>query len=96
MNIRLIVILCLLTNSPLAYSKNKVPEIDVYTLYSTNSPTEFGRSGIATYDLAREPLNGAMCQESANLHQADFERRKKLNKWNYKMRFWCEKGRFKE
>jgi len=76
----------------------KNPEDDIFTLYSTNYPHDYGRSGVATYDLAKEPFNGMMCQETAELHQADFEKRKKENGWSSdtKMRYWREKGRFKK
>ena len=81
-----------------ACSETSIPESDVYTMYSTNYPTEIGRSGVATFDLAREPLKGMMCNEAAAMHQADFEHRKRVNGWseNTKMRYWCEKGRFKK
>lgn len=81
-----------------ACSENNVPEADIFTLYSTNYPHDYGRSGVATFDLAKEPLNSMMCQEAADMHKADFEKRKKDNGWNSdtKMRYWCEKGRFKE
>lgn len=81
-----------------ACSKNSIPETDVFTLYSTNYPHDYGRSGVATFDLAKEPLNSMMCQETADMFKADFEKRKKDNGWNSdtKMRYWCEKGRFKE
>jgi len=54
---------------------------------------------VATFDLANIPkLNGQICQEAADLYQADFERRKRESGWsaNTKMRHWCEKGRFKK
>jgi hypothetical protein len=89
-----------------ACSKSEIPESDVYTLYSTNWPHNYGRSGVATYDLAKEPFNSVMCQEAADLHKADFEKRKIENsmsldvktRWNSDdtMRYWCEKGRFKK
>ena len=81
-----------------ACSENSVPETDVFTLYSTNFPHDYGRSGVATYNLAKEPFNSVMCQEAAELYQADFEKRKKENGWKSddKMRYWCEKGRFKK
>ena len=81
-----------------ACSENSVPESDVFTLYSTNFPHDHGRSGVATYNLAKEPFNSVMCQEAAELYQADFEKRKKENDWKStdKMRYWCEKGRFKK
>ena len=81
-----------------ACSETGIPESDVFTLYSTNFGSDYGRSGVATFDLAKEPFNGMMCQEAAELHQADFEKRKKENGWSVdaKMRYWCEKGRFKK
>lgn len=81
-----------------ACSENSVPEADVFTLYSTNYPHDYGRSGVATYDLAEEPFNSMMCTEAADLYQADFEKRKRENSWSSdtKMRYWCEKGRFKK
>jgi hypothetical protein len=81
-----------------ACSENGIPESDIFTLYSTNFGNDYGRSGVATFDLAKEPFNSMMCKEAAQLHQADFERRKKENGWSgdAKMRYWCEKGRFKK
>jgi len=82
-----------------ACSEQKFPESEIYTLYSTNFPNDFGRSGVATFDLASTPeLNGEICRETAELLQADFERRKLENNWKAetKMRHWCEKGRFKK
>ena len=82
-----------------ACSEKTFPESEIYTLYSSNYPTDIGRSGVATFDLADIPeLNGQICQESADLFQADFEKRKRENGWstNTKMRYWCEKGRFKK
>lgn len=82
-----------------ACSEKSIPESESYTLYSSNYPTDIGRSGVATFDLANIPeLNGQICQETADLYQADFEKRKKENGWSAttKMRYWCEKGRFKK
>lgn len=82
-----------------ACSEQTLPESEIYTLYSTNFPTDFGRSGVATFDLANIPeANGEMCRETADLLQADFERRKIEKIWNpeTKMRYWCEKGRFRK
>ena len=82
-----------------ACSETGFPESEVYTLYSSNYPTDVGRSGVATFDLANIPeLNGQICQEAADLYQADFEKSKRENGWsaNIKMRHWCEKGRFKK
>jgi hypothetical protein len=82
-----------------ACSEKSFPEVGVYTLYSTNFPNDYGRSGVATFDLANIPeLNGQICQEAAELFQADFERRKKEKggSSDTKMRYWCEKGRFKK
>ena len=80
-----------------ACSENSALEADVFTLYSTNLH-DYGRSGVATYDLAKEPFNSMMCTEAADLYQADFENRKRENGWSNdtKMRYWCEKGRFKK
>jgi hypothetical protein len=90
--IKLSLVLILITFSSLVRAD------DVFTLYSTNFPNDHGRSGVATFDLAKEPLNSMMCQEVAHLFQVDFERRKKENGWgsDTKMRYWCEKGRFKK
>ena len=82
-----------------ACSEKSLPESEVYTLYSTNFPNDYGRSGVATFDLANIPeLSSQICQESADLFQKDFEERKKKNGWSAdtKMRYWCEKGRFKK
>lgn len=82
-----------------ACSEKKFPESEIYTLYSTNFPNDFGRSGVATFDLASIPeLNSEICKETAKLLQEDFEKRKLENRWKNetKMRFWCEKGRFKK
>lgn len=82
-----------------ACSEKRFPESEVYVLYSTNFPNDYGRSGVATFDLANIPaLNSQICQESADLFQKDFEERKKENGWSTdtKMRYWCEKGRFKK
>jgi hypothetical protein len=68
---------------------------DVYTLYSSNYPHDNGRSGIATFDIAKEPFNSRMCQEAADMYQADFEKNRDLNS-DTKMRHWCEKGKFKK
>jgi hypothetical protein len=72
-------------------------ESEIYTLYSTNHPNDSGRSGIATFDLAKVPFNSQMCQETAEMYKLDFEKRKKENGWGdgVKARYWCEKGRFK-
>ena len=82
-----------------ACSDKSVRESEVYTLYSSNYPTDDGRSGVATFDLASIPeLNGQICQEAADLYQADFEKRKRESGLSatVKMRYWCEKGRFKK
>lgn len=81
-----------------ACSENSAPETNVFTLYSTSFPHDYGRSGVATYNLAKEPFNSVMCREAAELYQADFEKRKKENGWDgdTKMRYWCEKGHFKK
>ncbi len=74
-----------------------VSESDVFTLYSTNYPTDTGRSGVATFDLAREPFNSQMCFEAVDLYTLDFEKKKStsLNP-NAQMRYWCEKGRYQK
>jgi len=43
----------------------------------------------------------SICQETAELYKADFEKRKRESAgsaiWaNAKARYWCEKGRFKK
>lgn len=70
----------------------------VYTLYSTNYPTDTGRSGIATFDLVTSEQAGVVCQEAADMYAEDFQKRKKINNWDEstKARYWCEKGRFKK
>ena len=84
-----------------ACSEKGYPESQVYTLYSTEFPHETGRHAIATFDVAATPeLSLSICQETAELYQADFERRKRDNSgmaiWaNAKARHWCEKGRFR-
>lgn len=82
-----------------ACSEKVKSESDVYTLYSTNYPTEIGRSGVATFDLgAIQGVNGEICKEAAALYQADFEKRKIKNELavNVSIRYWCEKGRHKK
>ncbi len=85
-----------------ACSDKSYPETEVYTLYSTNFPHDSGRHPIATFDVAATPeLSLSICQETAELYQADFEKRKRENAgsatWaNAKARHWCEKGRFKK
>lgn len=93
-----VLILVAVAHGLVACSENSPSESDVFTLYSTNFPHDYGRSGVATFNLAIEPFNSQMCQEAAVLHQEDFERRKKQNGWSAdtKMRFWCEKGRLKK
>ena len=79
-----------------ACNEQSVSKSEVFTLYSTNHPTDSGRSGVATFDLAKEPFNGQMCLEAADLYTADFERTKGAISYpNAKMRFWCEKGSFR-
>lgn len=81
-----------------ACTERTVPESSVFTLYSTNFPHEVGRYGVATFDLADETINDLGCKEAAELYRADFEKRKRENGWSAetKMRYWCEKGRFKK
>lgn len=97
-NIRTPVVMYAVVLGLAACSDIGIPESDVFTLCSTNFPNDYGRSGVATFDMAKEPINSQMCQEAAELFQADFERRKRDNGWNAntKMRYWCEKGRFKK
>lgn len=73
-------------------------EEHIYTLYSTNHPNDSGRYGIATFDLSKGPQAGTICQETADLFAEDFLKRKKINNWDdsTKVRYWCEKGRFKQ
>ncbi len=92
-------VMLVVTLSLAACSEKSFPESEIYTLYSSNYPTDVGRSGVATFDLASTPeLNQEICQETADLYQADFEKRKRENGWSAitKMRHWCEKGRFKK
>lgn len=74
-----------------------IKDTDVYTLYSTNHPKPSGRSGVATFDLSSELFNKAMCEDAANLYQADFEKLKASSRYDgtTNMRYWCEKGRFR-
>lgn len=82
-----------------ACSDKDASDDQVFTLYSTNFPNDFGRHPVATFDNDPNPdLNLTFCQEAADLFQADFERRKRENAgsgtWaNAKARHWCEKGR---
>ena len=95
-------ILILALHLVVACSDNSTAEAEVYTLYSTNFPNDLGRQPVATFDLASMPeLNLSICQETADLYHADFEKRKHENSgsalWdNAKSRYWCEKGRFKK
>ncbi len=85
-----------------ACSNKSDPGTEVYTLYSTNFPHDYGRHPIATFDVAATPeLSLSICQETAELYQADFEKRKRENAgtadWaNAEARHWCEKGRYKK
>jgi len=85
-----------------ACSDNVVSDDQVFTLYSTNFPNDSGRHPVATFDVAAMPeLSLSICQETAELYQADFERRKRQNAgsgtWaNAKARYWCEKGRYRK
>jgi hypothetical protein len=85
-----------------ACSDSGYSEAEVYTLYSTNFPHDVGRHPVATFDVAATPeLSLSICQETAELYKADFEKRKRDNagnaNWtNAKARYWCEKGRFKK
>jgi hypothetical protein len=92
-------VIALVAFSLAACSEKSFIESESYTLYSSNYPTDVGRSGVATFDLANiSELNGQICQEAADLFQADFEKRKRENGWsaNTTMHYWCEKGRFKK
>jgi len=82
----------------LASACTKSDDQHIYTLYSTNFPTDSGRSGIATFDLVTSEQAGVICQEAADLYTEDFQKRKKINNWDEstKVRYWCEKGRFKK
>jgi hypothetical protein len=79
-------------------SERRAPDSEVFTLYSTSFPNDFGRYGVATFDLADETVNSLGCQEAVELYSADFEKRKRENGLGSatKMRYWCEKGRFKK
>lgn len=85
-----------------ACSYKNYPENEVYTLYSTNFPHDSGRHPVATFDVAATPeLSLSICQETAELYQADFENKKRENGqsliWvNAKARHWCEKGRYRK
>ena len=85
-----------------AWSSDVVDDDKIWTLYSTNFPYDAGRHPIATFDVtANSDLTQTICQEAAELYQADFLRRKKVNSgiaiWaTAKSRHWCEKGRFKK
>ena len=84
-----------------ACSEKGYPESQVYTLYSTEFPRDTGRHAVATFDVAEtSELSLSICRETAELYQADFEKRKRENRgialWDdAKARHWCEKGRFK-
>lgn len=82
----------------LASACTKSEDQHIYTLYSTNFPTDSGRSGIATFDLVTSEQAGVICQEAADLYTEDFQKRKKINNWDEstKVRYWCEKGRLKK
>ena len=93
--IQLLIALALLV---LASACTKSEGEHIYTLYSTNYPTDSGRSGIATFDLVTSEQAGVICQEAADMYAEDFQKRKKINNWaeSTKVRYWCEKGRFKK
>jgi len=61
----------------LASACTKSEDQHIYTLYSTNFPTDSGRSGIATFDLVTSEQAGVICQEAADLYTEDFQKRKK-------------------
>ena len=91
-------LLIALASLVLASACSKSGDEHIYTLYSTNYPTDSGRSGIATFDLVASDQAGVICQEAANMYADDFQKRKKINNWDEstKARDWCEKGRFKK
>lgn len=91
-------LLIALASLVLASACSKSGDEHIYTLYSTNYPTDSGRSGIATFDLVASDQAGVICQEAANMYAEDFQKRKKINNWDEstKARYWCEKGRFKK
>lgn len=79
-----------------------VPDDQVFTLYSTNFPNDSGRHPVATFDVAAIPeLNLSICQETAQLYQADFERKQREKAGSAtgvsaKAHHWCEKGRYRK
>lgn len=82
----------------LAAGTQKIPnDADVYTLYSTNYPQSSNRRGEATFDLNIESYNRVMCENAADLYKTDFEKLKTSSRYDgtTKMRYWCEKGRFR-
>jgi hypothetical protein len=78
-------------------TQKSIKDADIYTLYSTNYPQGRGRSGVATFDLSSDLFNRAMCEDAADLFTADFEKLKASSRYDgtTKMRYWCEKGRFR-
>jgi hypothetical protein len=80
----------------LSCSVGEVERREVYTLYSTNHPTDVGRSAVATFEFGNSPgMSQLMCQEAADLYLKDLRERNSPNMLAPSMRFWCEKGRFK-
>lgn len=81
-----------------ACSEKAMVESEVYTLYSTNYPQSSSHSGVATFDLSTELFNRAMCEEAADLYTQDFEKLRASTRYDgtTKMRYWCEKGRYKK
>jgi hypothetical protein len=81
-----------------ACSEKGAPDSEVYTLYSTNYPQSSSNSGVATFDLSTELFNRAMCEEAADLYTQDFEKLRASSRYDgtTKMRYWCEKGRYKK
>jgi hypothetical protein len=81
-----------------ACSEKSAPESEVYTLYSTNYPQSSSHSGVATFDLSNELFNRAMCEEVAEFYSADFEKLRASTQYDgtTKMRYWCQKGRYKQ
>lgn len=82
----------------LGCSDNKISRLvtgakeEVYTLYSSNWPTETGRSPVATFEHSSIGLNAGMCWETVELYERDSEERRPET--GGKQRFWCEQGRY--
>jgi len=65
---------------------------DVFTLYWNGPLDPSDRNGVATFDIEGIGLNQSLCQEAADMYQAEWER----TKGKSHVRHWCEKGRFKK